>query len=45
MKLVAHLVRADVRRFRLLLAGWVLMEVLHTVFTGVQPVLDGRPAH
>ncbi len=39
MRLVAHLVRADVRRFRLLLAAWVLMEVLNTVFTAVQPAL------
>ena len=45
MKLVAHLVRADVRRFRLLLAAWVLMEVLNTVFTAVQPALAGRPTH
>ena len=43
MKLVAHLVRADVRRFRLLLAAWVLIEVLSTVFTGVRPVLDADP--
>jgi hypothetical protein len=43
MKLVAHLVRADVRRFRLLLAAWVLIEVLSTVFTGLQPVLAGDP--
>ena len=43
MKLLVHLVRADVRRFRLLLAGWVLIEVLNTIFTGVQPVLDPEP--
>jgi hypothetical protein len=43
MKLVAHLVRADVRRFRLLLAAWVLIEVLSTVFTGVRPVLEANP--
>ena len=43
MKLVAHLVRADARRFRLLLAAWVLIEVLSTVFTGVRPVLDADP--
>ena len=41
MKLVAHLVRADVRRFRLLLAGWVLIEIADTVFTGVHPFLIG----
>lgn len=43
MKLVAHLVRADVRRFRLLLAAWVSIEVLSTVFTGLQPLLAGDP--
>src|SRR5688572_13798244 len=43
MKLVGHLVRADLRRFRLLLAGWVLIEVLDTIFTGVQPFLTGDP--
>ena len=43
MRLVAHLVRADVRRFRLLLAAWVLMEVLNTVFTGVRPLLAADP--
>ncbi len=41
MKLVAHLVRADVRRFRVLLAAWVLIEIADTVFTGVQPLLTG----
>jgi len=41
MTLVAHLVRADVRRFRLLLAAWVLVEIADTVFTGVQPLLTG----
>jgi hypothetical protein len=39
MKLLFHLVRADVRRFRLLLAAWVLIEVLSTIFTGVRPIL------
>jgi hypothetical protein len=39
MKLLFHLVRADVRRFRLLLAAWVLIEVLSTIFTGVRPLL------
>jgi hypothetical protein len=44
MKLVAHLVRADVRRFRLLLAGWLLIEILNTVLTGLGPVLvSDRP--
>jgi hypothetical protein len=43
MTLIAHLVRADLRRFRLLLAGWLLIEVLNTIFTGVQPVLDPEP--
>ena len=43
MKLLVHLVRADVRRFRLLLVGWALIEVLNTVFNGVQPVLAGDP--
>jgi hypothetical protein len=43
MKLIFHLVRADVRRFRLVLAAWVVIEVLSTVFTGVQPVLDPEP--
>jgi hypothetical protein len=39
MKLLVHLVRADVRRFSLLLALWVLIEILSTIFTGVRPVL------
>jgi hypothetical protein len=43
MKLLGHLVRADVRRFRMLLAGWVLIEIADTVFTGVQPLLTGDP--
>jgi hypothetical protein len=43
MKLLGHLVRADVRRFRLLLAGWVLIEVLNTIFTGVRPLLAFDP--
>jgi hypothetical protein len=43
MKLLFHLVRADVRRFRLLLAAWVLIEIFNTVFTGVQPLLTADP--
>ena len=34
-----HLVRADVRRFRVLLALWVLIQVIDTVVTGVRPAL------
>ena len=43
MTLVAHLVRSDARRFRLLLAAWVLIEIADTVFTGVQPLLPADP--
>jgi hypothetical protein len=44
MNLLAHLVRADVRRFRLVLAGWLLIEILNTVLTGLGPLLaSDRP--
>ena len=45
MKYVFHLVRADLRRFRLLLAMWVLVQIIDTVVTGVRPALafDPRP--
>lgn len=41
--LVFHLVRADVRRFRLLLAVWVLIQIMDTVFRGVRPALASDP--
>jgi hypothetical protein len=43
MKYVAHLVRADVRRFRLLLAMWVLIQIGDAVFRGVRPALAVDP--
>jgi hypothetical protein len=39
VKLLFHLMRADVRRFRMLLGVWVLLQILDTIFTGVRPVL------
>ena len=38
MKHLRHLVNADVRRFSLLLAVWVLIQVMDTVFRSVRPV-------
>jgi hypothetical protein len=43
MKHVFHLVRADLRRFRLLLAIWVLVQIVDTVVTGVRPSIDADP--
>jgi hypothetical protein len=43
MKHLFHLVSADVRRFRLLLAVWVLIQVVDTVFRGVRPALAPDP--
>lgn len=37
MKHLLHLVRADVRRFRVLLALWVLVVIVETVFRAVRP--------
>jgi hypothetical protein len=39
MTRVWHLVRADARRFGLLLAVWVLIEAAATIFRGVRPAL------
>lgn len=39
MKHVAHLLSADIRRFRVLLAVWVLIQIVDTVFKGVRPAL------
>lgn len=39
MTLLGHLVRADVRRFRLLLAAWIAIVVLDAAVTGVQPLV------
>ena len=36
---VAHLVRADARRFRVLLAVWVLLQLADTIFRAVRPML------
>jgi hypothetical protein len=38
-----HLVRSDLRRFRVLLAIWVLVVVCETIFRGLRPVLAGDP--
>jgi hypothetical protein len=43
MKHVWHLVGADVRRFRLLLAVWVILQIADTVFRGIRPGLVGDP--
>ena len=37
MKHLLHLVRADARRFRVLLALWVLVVIVETVFRAVRP--------
>jgi hypothetical protein len=36
---LAHLVRADVRRFRLLLAAWLLIQIMSAAFTLARPAL------
>jgi hypothetical protein len=36
---LTHLVRADARRFGVLLAVWVLLQVADTIFRGVRPAL------
>jgi hypothetical protein len=38
-----HLIRADLRRFRVLLAVWVLVAIAETIFRGVRPVFGGDP--
>lgn len=43
MKHLIHLVRADVRRFRLLLAIWMLIQIMDAVFRGVRPALAADP--
>ena len=43
MKHLLHLVRADVRRFRILLALWVLVVIAETVFRAVHPTLADEP--
>ncbi len=40
MRPLLHLVSFDVRRFRLLLAAWVLIQIADTIFQGVQPALS-----
>jgi hypothetical protein len=42
MKHLLHLVRADVRRFRILLALWVLVVFAETVSRAVRPTLAGE---
>ena len=42
MRLFRHLAAADVRRFRLLLAVWVLLVVALTLVDGLQPVSAGE---
>ena len=46
MKHLSHLVSSDARRFRVLLAAWVLIQIAGTIFQGVQPALarDSRLA-
>ena len=39
MTLLAHLVRADVRRFGVPLTGWVLLQIADTIFRGARPAL------
>jgi hypothetical protein len=39
MKLAAHLLRTDGRRFRLLLAAWMLIQVADAVMRGMRPAL------
>ncbi len=43
MKHLLHLVRADVRRFRLLLGLWTLVVIAETVLRAVRPALAGDP--
>jgi len=43
MKHLLHLVRADVRRFRVLLALWVLVVIVETVFRAVRPTFADEP--
>lgn len=40
MKLLAHLVRADVRRHRLLLLAWLVVVVVSAALDGLLPALD-----
>ena len=37
MRLVAHLIASDVRRFRWLFLVWLLIEVTATTLNGIQP--------
>lgn len=39
MRLVQHLVRADIRQFRLLLAVWLILVVSGAILDGVRPML------
>jgi hypothetical protein len=39
MRHLAHLVRADVRRFAVLLAVWVLLQLADTIVSGLRPAL------
>jgi hypothetical protein len=43
MKHLFHLISADVRRFRLLLAVWLLIQIVDTIFRGVRPALAPEP--
>jgi len=40
MKLVAHLIASDVRRFRWLFLAWLLIEVTATTLSGIQPTFS-----
>ena len=41
---LAHLVRTDLRRFRVLLAIWLLVAVCEAIFRGVRPLLAADPS-
>jgi hypothetical protein len=43
MKLLVHLVSADIRRFRLMIAVWIATVVADTLTTAVGPVVAGQP--
>jgi hypothetical protein len=43
MRHLSHLLRADVHRFKLLLAVWLLIQIMDTLFTGLAPAITPDP--